>query len=323
MEVVIVRSPLQGTCLLQLYVSERFLLAGRMLCPKSKVEKSMKLVMTLLVRDEQDILESNIDYHLSQGIDFIIVTDNLSVDRTPEILDRYRKRGVLHVIKETRDDYSQHEWVTRMARMAASDYGADWVINNDADEFWWPETDRDLRSYFSRIPEAIQAITVKRDNFPIVYTEVSDDKPFYERLIYRDTASENPLGRPLPPKVCHRAHPNIKVQQGNHRITLAGNHLTTAWGELTIFHFPARSYTQFQNKIRLGGAAYARNMVLDKSIGGTWRWLYEEYNEGRLKEFYLQQIPDAETFASRMASGRYIRDIRLRDYLRPLVHQPA
>lgn len=282
----------------------------------------MKLIMTLLVRDEQDILAANIDYHLSQGVDFIIVTDNLSADSTPDILADYQRQGVVQVITETRDDYSQHEWVTRMARIAATEHGADWVINNDADEFWWPLADNSLKSYFARLPAHVQAVTVPRHNFPVFSADESDLRPFYERLIFKDTASENALGRPLPPKVCHRAHADIHVGQGNHTVSLTSENLAAPAGELVICHYPARSYAQFANKIRLGGAAYARNTVLDKAIGHTWRYLYDQYNEGRLQDFYLQQIPDTPTLANLIDSGRYVADLQLRDYLRQLYRQP-
>jgi hypothetical protein len=46
----------------------------------------MKLVMTLLVRNEADIIEANLDYHLAQGVDFVIVTDHGSSDETVELL---------------------------------------------------------------------------------------------------------------------------------------------------------------------------------------------------------------------------------------------
>ena len=42
--------------------------------------------MTLLVKNEEDILEQNLIFHKEKGVDFFIVTDNNSTDRTPEIL---------------------------------------------------------------------------------------------------------------------------------------------------------------------------------------------------------------------------------------------
>ena len=124
----------------------------------------MNLVMTLLVRDEQDIIEENIKFHKSQGIDYFIVTDNKSVDNTPHILKKYEELGILHYIWESDDNYNQHEWVTRMARLAYKQYHADWVINNDADEFWWP-IDGTLKSIFQNIPDEINVLIANRYNF--------------------------------------------------------------------------------------------------------------------------------------------------------------
>ena len=40
----------------------------------------MKLVMTLLVRDEADIVDAQIAYHLDAGVDLVVATDNRSED---------------------------------------------------------------------------------------------------------------------------------------------------------------------------------------------------------------------------------------------------
>jgi len=94
----------------------------------------MKLVMTLKVRDEDDVLEDNLRFHHALGVDFFIVTDNGSVDRTPEILARYTEAGLAHVIRDETSELRIHEvrWATDMARLAATEYGADWVFHGDA-----------------------------------------------------------------------------------------------------------------------------------------------------------------------------------------------
>ena len=59
----------------------------------------MRLVMTLKVRDEEDVIEDNLRFHGAMGVDFFIVMDNGSVDRTPEILARYADAGLAHVLQ--------------------------------------------------------------------------------------------------------------------------------------------------------------------------------------------------------------------------------
>jgi Glycosyl transferase family 2 len=263
--------------------------------------------MTLLLRDEEDIVRENLDFHLAQGVDRVIVTDNGSEDRTLGILREYEASGAVRLLLEPADDYSQGRWVTRMARLAAQE-GADWVINSDADEFWWPRTGT-LRSTFEALPDDIGVVVAHRTNF-VPRTE--DGRTFWERMTLRERESLNPLGKPLPPKVAHRAHPEITVVQGNHRVegVELGEKLDD--GSIEILHYPMRTYAQFENKIVKGGRAYARNRELPDRTGRTWRRLYEVWEQGGLRDHYSEQV------AAEGDRGDLLEDTRLRDYLREL-----
>jgi glycosyltransferase involved in cell wall biosynthesis len=267
----------------------------------------MKLVMTLLVRDEQDIVRENLDFHLAQGVDRVIVTDNGSEDGTVEILREYEARGVVRVLFELTDDYSQGRWVTRMARLAAGE-GADWVINNDADEFWWPRNGT-LKSTLERLGDEVGLVLAHRTNF---VPRPEDGRSFWERMTLRQRESLNPLGKPLPPKLAHRAHPEITVAQGNHKVQGADLGERLDDGSIEILHFPMRTYAQFENKIVKGGRAYARNRELPERTGRTWRRLYETWEHGGLRAHYDQNVVDEA------ARTELLEDTRLRDFLRDL-----
>jgi len=272
----------------------------------------MKLVMTLLVRDEEDIIEEHLRYHLAQGVDQVIVTDNLSTDATPRLLEKYRQRGLVHVIREEDDTYMQRRWVTRMARLASQEFAADWVIHSDADEFWWPRVG-DLKETIRRYDRQADVIWARRFNF---VPRPSVPGPFYEFMVIREVISRNPVGRPLPPKVCHRAVPDAQVSQGNHRVHGTGLTRTVTDAGLEILHFPLRSYEQFANKIARGGRAYERNRELPPQVGRTWRHLYELYKQGRLRGYYDSQVLDQQQIARGMADGQLVQDTRLTDFFR-------
>ena len=109
--------------------------------------------MTLLVRDAADLIEANLRYHRAQGVDLFVIGDNGSTDgiaRDPRAVPARRAgRGSSASGGSARQ--VQAEGRTKLARMAC-ELGADWVIHNDQDEFWWPLTG-DLKQALAAIPE--------------------------------------------------------------------------------------------------------------------------------------------------------------------------
>jgi hypothetical protein len=282
----------------------------------------MKLVMTLLVRDEEDVLRANLDFHLAQGVDFFVITDNLSVDGSRDIIEEYVRAGVALCVEERADDYSQAEWVTRMARLAASRYRADWVINSDADEFWIGATAGEgIKADLASLDSRTQSVVVSRTNFLPVDEEGAGF--FAERMIIRERESRNAVGELLPPKVCHRGFGDIDVAQGNHRVFRGGVPLDRVGRGFRILHYPLRSYRQFENKIIHGGAAYARNTKLPPHVGHAWRYLYACWQAGGLRAHYRERMLSGLVAESGLRSGDLLYDDTLLGVLRDPVGPAA
>ncbi|CAA6822541.1 MAG: Unknown protein [uncultured Sulfurovum sp.] len=279
----------------------------------------MKLVMTLLVRDEEDILKENIDFHLEQGVDFIIATDNCSVDSTKEILKAYERKGVLHYIYEKEDNYNQHQWVTKMARLASKKYAADWVINNDADEFWYATEHKSLKEAFLSLEKEYTVVEAERNNF-VALKDMNPNLPFYSQMIFKEVKSLNPIGKPLPPKQAHIGNANIIVKQGNHSVENLDNKKIKQ-NFIKILHFPIRSHKQLINKIIHGGAAYERNSELSKNIGNTWRELYRQLKQdGNLDNYLINHMYSKKRLKKELNDDILIQDDFLKNYFMEIYH---
>lgn len=273
------------------------------------------LVMTLLVRDEEDILDAHIGFHLSAGVDFVIATDHGSRDGTGAVLERYANEGVLHVLRESGPEFRQPEWVTRMARLAAVEYGADWVINSDADEFWWP-SGGNLKQVLARTP----------DDYGVVRTFVRPFLPrpgygpFAERMTVRltPTAAINDPSSSFKVNVrlAHRATAGVVVGRGNASVRAPGLRLFPGTCALDVLHFPMRSLAQFRRK-------FLDHYATVGGRRGDHARAFEAEHAGLLPELYERICIDDDRLRRGLADGSLAVDTRLRDALRRLAADPG
>jgi hypothetical protein len=286
----------------------------------------MRLILTLLCRNEIDIIESMIRFHLGQGVDFIVATDNGSSDGTRDCLQHYVQSGKLLLIDQLESIHDQAIWVSTMSRIATEQLGADWLIHSDADEFWWP-LNGDLKTTLQAVPPGVRALTVGRTNFLPPPRDSGqqawESGCFHRRQRLRERRSLNSLGQPLPGKICHRALAGISISDGNHGAALAGQTLSAPrTAAIEILHFPIRSLEQFSAKISHGAQALANNPRLHPQVGATWRQVYQEHVLGGTLGAYYESLCLTPHERERLIqAGSLLNDSRLNDWFEG--HSPS
>ena len=275
--------------------------------------------MTLLVRDERDIVEQHLSFHLAAGVDFVIATDNGSTDGTDEVLERFERDGGVRLLREPAGEFRQREWVTRMARLAATEHGADWVVNSDADEFWWPRG--------GTIPEVLESIPRRYgmvQSFVRHFVPVPDDgTPFNERMTLR-LAAQAPINDPRSPwrpfrKIVHRGHPTAAVVEGSHYVEGTDLTMLRGWYPLEVLHFPIRTPAQLERKGRVWGSAVEKfyaSVAVAAGPGAAYHALaYRDAVGGETAATFDQISLGDEAARDAVERGLLARDTRLRDAL--------
>jgi hypothetical protein len=269
----------------------------------------MRLVQTLVVRDEADIVDAQLAYHLNAGVDFVIASDHDSTDGTTEILESYASRGYLRRIP--RSGWNEEaSWRTQMARLARTEHGADWVINTDADEFWMPRRGT-LKQLFAAVPPDVGVVWALSRQF-VPRPESTPD--FAERMLVRlsTTAAINDPTSPYRPhaKAVHRGDPDVVVRHGGHAAVTRRYAPLPDWYPADVLHFPFRLLDQYERKC-------VRRAQADKPLGQYVR-AFEARERGRIAQAYRSLVVDDETLERGRRSGNLVVDVRLRDALRAI-----
>jgi len=243
---------------------------------KHPITPSPKLFMTLLVKDEADILERNLIFHKAMGVDGFVITNNNSSDSTGDIIKKYEDKGwIVKSFLERGSDYQQVAWVDRMIRALQEEFSPDWIINADADEFWYPQSGS-LKNEISQT------------NANMIYCPLINMLPPKEGDYINSTYAVNGcitdpekfgLARfnvysPQIPKVIHRSAGYRLIAKGNHTADMEKRSKIQS-SDIQIFHYCIRGEQHFFNKLVKGGEAVVRRLGLKKGESEHFVYYYE------------------------------------------------
>ena len=210
----------------------------------------MKIVSITTIKNEADIIESFIRYHL-HIVDLMIILDNGSTDDTLNILNQLEQESLPIVILNDEDRYFEpFIKYNYLLNIALNEYGADVICPLDCDEFITCDS-ANPRSIIEEIPTN-SFYKVKWRTYVPTKNDDEDIKFIPSRIInIRDENIERDSKVIITKDLVNNF--NVKLSIGNHSIDFDDefeNEITCLDNTvLKLAHFPLRSVNQTVSKV--------------------------------------------------------------------------
>ncbi len=231
-----------------------------------------------MVKNEEDIISSNLCWLYYLGLRRFVIIDNKSTDATRWLIERFRDSQPdveLLIIDDPIMRHIQSEKTTGIMELAASVWSdCRWAIPVDADEFLVAE--RGLLGLLD-VPDEVDSLVVPKCYHMLLQSD--DHELQYQRNFFKQMPVRTELHR-APPKILLRLRRNLIISQGNHfvnSVAQAPQPIYSSAAELGIFYreFSIRSFAQFKNKVINGGKAIEAAEKLGLNVGGHhWKSRY-------------------------------------------------
>jgi hypothetical protein len=175
-----------------------------------------------------------------------------------------------------------------MIKLTKEKYNADWVINADADEFWY-SNNKNLKFELKNTSANVLKCNIYNmipSKTKLFYDSVFMVKKSVDNMDEFNLSKFNMYTKQIA-KVAHRTEGYKQIYPGNHGVKMKFRSEKKSQ-DIMIFHYNIRGLEHFKYKMINGGQAYEKNIKLDKTVGSHWRYYYEGWKNGTLdldKEF--------------------------------------
>lgn len=243
----------------------------------------MKLVVISTIRNESDILEIFVRYHL-QIVDHMIIINHRSADSSLDILRRIEQEGRPITIAEVKDlEHQQGTVLTQFMKTAVRDYNADWVIPLDADEFLAVNGKGSIREDMEKLPQDKIVKVLWRTYVPLPSDNYQEPNILKRITHYRRTENQNLRKIMIPRTMAMKK--NGLISAGNHgfvreifRKQKEFPYIQT--NNLVFAHFPVRSSQQIMAKAFVGWLACLSKPNKEPTEAFHLKVLYERFKNG-------------------------------------------
>jgi hypothetical protein len=215
-----------------------------------------RFAVVALMRNEADILEAFVRYHL-QFVAGILLIDHRSTDASRAIVAALRREGLPLELRCRQElAYDQERFVNAHAGEAARAFGADWLLSLDLDEALAATGPGAPTEELSRMDPARPVRIPWRTYVPTPGDDLAEHNPF-KRIRHRLASETFQFHKVVVPGACLRDK-RFRISVGNHDLIdrKTGKPVSAVRAtETFLAHYPIRSPEQYASKILVGWLA--------------------------------------------------------------------
>ncbi len=253
------------------------------LCRKCSFATPKRKIFSIsMIKNEEDIIESFVRYHMNI-FDGMVVVDNGSCDDTKSILENLRSEGFpLYIYDDPETNYLQDAKMSQILHEAMKTFQPDLIIPLDADEFIVPNESENPRVVLEEVDLQKLHYVKWRTYIPDGNDDPEEPVALLKMQHMRQEQYEKFYKVMVSKYVMQRQ--SLQLAMGSHDVVIQhhdGNSIGKAViEELRIAHFPLRSIEQLKSKIYVGWINSLSRYDRKAGEGFHWEVLFTSLMEG-------------------------------------------